>query len=248
MPFAPARHEEDPRFAGVLARWDVRVSLETVSEHRDLDAGTEAAIQHRSEGLEGRIEATAATVGAQGSEDASEHHSDAQAGAEAAAAENALLSTKAAEAAGATAELAGEAAEAGDAAAEAVTVLETLLEAGLIGILCSEAAACLLQSGLVASLVRVLLARDAAAVLEALLEAGLKRVLAGEAAHAHHLLHLGQLLLHLSQLLLHHARRATELAGEALARKSAGLLHGEVVELLSLLTAALLLLSEKFAE
>lgn len=74
--------------------------------------------------------------------------------------------------------------------------------------------------------------------------------LAGETAtHPHHLLHLSQLLLHLHQLLLHHALLA-HLAGEALSRKAltALLLHGEVVELLTVIAATLLLLAKKFAE
>lgn len=213
-------------------------------EHRKLDAGAEAAVEHRGEGLKGRIK-SAAAARAQSSQHASENHADAKSGAEAAAAQEALLATEAAEATGATAELTGEAAEAREGAeTAAATVLEPLLEAGLVGVL---AATGLLHAGLEASLIGILTGLDPAVLGEALLEAGLEGVLARETAAAHHLLHLSQLHLHLLQLLLHHPLRASELTREALAGKSAGLLHGEVVELLSLLTAALLLLAEKFA-
>lgn len=235
--------------------------LEAAGKHRELDARAEAAVEHRGEGLESRIQSAAART--QSSQHAAQHHSDAQAGAEATTAQEALLAAEAAEATGATTELTGEAAESGEGAetaagsAEAVTVLESLLEAGLVRILRTEATAGLLQARLESRLIRVLTGHDAAILREALLEAGLEGILAGETAAPHHLLHLSQLLLHLLQLLLHHSLleaslervlRATKLAREALAGKAARLLHGEVVELLSLLTAALLLLAKKFAE
>ena len=137
--------------------------------------------------------------------------------------------------------------------------MEALLKSGLIRILwATEAATGLLHAGLEASLVGILAGLNAAILGKPLLETGLERILAhlalahtGEAA-PHHLLHLGQLLLHLHQLLLHltHLAHLAELAGETLARKAltALLLHGEVVELLSVVAATLLLLAEKFAE
>lgn len=185
--------------------------------------------------MEGRVESPA-TLPTQGSQHGSQNRSDPQAGAEAATAHEALLSTKAAEAAGATAELSGKAAEAGEStkaaagSAHAATGLESGLEAGL----------------LLASLI-----------------AGLESVLPSTHAReatAHHLLHLGQLLLHLLHLLLHlslleasleRVLGSAELAGEALAGELPGTsarLHGEVVKLLSLLTAAMLLFAEKLAE
>lgn len=163
--------------------------------------------------------------------------------------------------------MSGEAAKAGEgpkaatrsseatAGSAKATLLEALLEAGLIRILCAEATAGLLQARLEAGLVGVHAGLDAAILRKALLEAGLERILAhlahsGEAA-AHHLLHLRQLLLHLRQLLLHHALLEASLEwvlGSALSRKSARLLHGEVVELLSVIAATMLLLSKKFAQ
>ena len=160
---------------------------------------------------------------------------------------------------GETAE-AGEGAEATARSTEAApgtteaTLLEALLEAGLIGILwAAEAAARLLHAGLEARLVSILARLDAAILGEALLEACLEGVLAHLAhtreAAAHHLLHLGQLLLHLSQLLLHHSH-LVELAGElALSGESAALLLlREVVELLPVIAATVLLFTKKFAE
>jgi hypothetical protein len=260
MRFAPAPHEEDPRKTGVFRDVAAAVALEAVGKHRNLNACAKTAVQHRSEGLEGGIEAAATAVGAESAEHAAQHHSDAQARAEAAAAEEALIAAESAKAALATAELARESAkawegsEAAAGTAKSATILHSLLEAGLIGILGAKAASGLLEARLITGLIGILARHNAAVLAKALLETSLEGILAGEATHSHHLLHLGQLLLHLAELLLHHARLKArlerillaELAGEALA--AAGLLHGEVVELLSLLATALLLFAEKFAE
>lgn len=246
--------------------------LEAVREHRDLDTGAKTAVQHRSEGLEGGVEAAAATATrAQSAQHAAQNGTDSQAASEAAVAQEALIPAEAAEATRAAAKLAGEASEAGEgteaaartakapARATEATGVEALLEASLIGVLRAEAAAGLLHTCLEARLVGVHARLNAAILGKTLLETGLERILAHLAhareAAAHHLLHLGQLLLHLSQFLLHHSLLeaslervlGSKLPGE-LTRESARLLHGEVIELLSVVAATMLLFSKKFAE
>lgn len=265
----PARHEEDPRFGGgLLGSWSTGyLLLEAVCEHRNLNASAKAAVQHRSKGLEGRVEAATTTGSAQRAEHTAQHRANGQSATEAAATEESLVSAKSTKATGAAAKLAGEAAEAGEGAKSAAWTTESatgsteaagvkaLLEACLVRVLLAEAATGLLQASLEACLVRIHAGLDAAILSEALLKACLEGVLshlshAGEAA-THHLLHLSQLLLHLGQFLLHHALLEAGLVGvlgSALAREPAWLLHREVVELLSVIATAMFLLSKKFAE
>jgi hypothetical protein len=217
-PSCPTRRRP-PFFAGAFLTGQAgSVGLEAaVGEQRDLQSCAKTAVQHRGEGLEGRVATT--TTASQRAEHAAQHSAEDRAtqaaATEAAAAQEARVATEAAEATGAPAKLTREAAETGESAEAAAgatetaawateaTLLEALLEAGLIRILgAAEAAASLLQASLEACLVRIHSRLNAAVLREALLEAGLEGVLAHLAhtreAATHHLLHLSKLLLHLS--------------------------------------------------
>lgn len=224
--------------------------------------------------MEGRIEAAAALHGEAG-QHATEHGANRQARPEAALTEEAGLTSKATKAAGDAAEVLREAAKAREssgteARAGAGARHHTLLESGLIRIGRTEPTAGL-QSLLEASLVGVHGAAEAAgshALLKAGLETGLERVLSGKAKLTGHAATEAELLTHLSDLVAefldlarHHALLEPCLVGilgTELARESglsegarsteARLLHGEVVELLAVLTALFLFAPEQFTE